>query len=208
MIETRALHSSTGNVGDESKSLASRMPVHLGRHLDAASSIHGFDLSRISTEDLSFLERISTGTSYATGAFSQSVPDAVKALKSATSHAPNEVFVLSGTRSAGANVIEALVQDRQFTALFESSQDLLQFASMLQQYPGLLVRTRSLVAQTHTSEHAESVSIEVDDEEGCVLVWVRLNVADAERLEVKMRLFEEGQRVLGDLADVVRLAMI
>lgn len=146
-------------------------------------------------------------TRYTTGAASEYVQNAVTSLRRMQAGPRGTIFVPSHT-VATPEIAAELAQDTALLRLFQSRDDIVRFISMLHVYPDLLNRTKTLISAMRGSEHVESIQIEADEEDGDVVVWANLAVDDADRLRVKMQLFEEAQGILGPLSDVVLLAMV
>lgn len=211
MIETRASQSIVDETTEELRRAAFRTPMDISGHRSSASSIPNFGMLRMPDATGASLLQMMTPPSasgYTVGSFADLVQHAVEELPGAVSRVSYQVFLEARPKGSANAAIEALARNPDFTHHFRNTQDLLLFTSMLQQYPELLDRSQRLLAMVSTSEQVESASIEVDVDDGRVLVWTHLNVEDRDRLQVQMKLFSDGERILGALADVVRLAMI
>lgn len=203
MIETRTSRSATDEPFDEFAGSAFHTPIGVSHPHDAASSFANASWNSVPNE----LSR-NLGPDYTAASFSQFVHRAVHQRQRPDPRLPNWVFRETRSMMEPAAALEALSRAAEFTDLFESNRDLVLFVYIVQHYPDVLDRSMRLVAMAESSENVESVSIEVDDEDSCVLVWVNLDVEDNERLQVKMELFEEGERILGEMSGSIRLAMI
>lgn len=145
-------------------------------------------------------------THYTSGAGSEYVQEAVMLRRQMQTAPSRIVFLPSSAQEQTSHMVEELAQDTEFLGLFESRDDLVRFTAMLPEHPELLKRTMTLAESMRASDFVGSVSIEVDEEDGDVVVWTALNVDDDSRLQVKMQLFEEAQSILGPLTALVLLA--
>lgn len=144
---------------------------------------------------------------YTTGAESEYVQNAVTSLRHMQAGPRGTIFVPSHT-VATPDIAGELARDTALLQLFQSRDDIVRFISLLHGHPDLLNRTKTLIDAMRVSGFVESIQIETDEEDGDVVVWASLAVEDADRLSVKMSLFEEAQKILGSLSDVILLAMV
>lgn len=198
MIATQSAHSS----GDNEDAIRLNHVSSVSTFANVPAARH---IGRAGTRDVVF--HPTQVTRYTTGAESEYVQNAVTSLRHMQAGPRGTIFVPSHT-VAIPDIAGELARDTALLQLFQSRDDIVRFISMLHVHPDLLSRTKTLIDAMRASGLVESIQIETDEEDGDVVVWANLAVEDADRLSVKMRLFEEAQNILGPLSDVVLLAMV